>query len=269
MSGCILILGGGSKRQGERPCLYTHKLPDDKPTGNQNRILTMDEGRFTVRQARLAPEMISTPGHRASRRRQREAVVMKPDKNMKLADLMYGHGSKFMSSLSGRFDPKNYSDAPPIQICEMECGCWIVADGNNRVGLILMKNPEATIADIPERLLETPRVGEWDAEMMDWWNPGARSFREVMGKRGKKAPAPKNSIYGIIERDGEGKFIASIHGLKKVVAPFATGRTPDEAKRLLEDKLKIMLETESVSLVLTPLTPLEDHQCSLLRSSEN
>ena len=95
-----------------------------------------------------------------------------------------------------------------------------------------------------------------------------RNLLRVMGKRGKKAAAPKNSIYGIIERDGEGKFIASTHGMKGV-APSATGRTPDEAKRLLEDKLRIMLETESVSLVLTPLTPLEDHQCILLRPTEN
>jgi hypothetical protein len=148
----------------------------------------------------------------------------------------------------------------------MKCGCWIVADGNNRVGLILKKNPEATIADIPKSLLATARFGEWDAEMMDWWNPCAKSFREVMGKRGKRAPVPKDTIYGIIERDGEGKFIARTHAMKKGVAPSATGRTPDAAKRLLEDKLKIMLETESVSLVLTPL---EDHQCSLLRPAEN
>jgi len=32
--------------------------------------LTIDKGRFTVRRARLAPAMISTPGHWASRRRQ-------------------------------------------------------------------------------------------------------------------------------------------------------------------------------------------------------
>ena len=193
---------------------------------------------------------------------------MKLDKNMKLAELMYGHGSKFICSLSGRFNPEKYPDAPPIQICEMKCGCWIVADGNNRVGLILKKNPEATIAEIPERLLATVRFGEWDAEMMDWWNPCAKSFREVMGKRGKKV-ASKDSIYGIIERDGEGKFIASTNGMKKGVVASATGCTPDEARRLLEDKLKIMLKTESVSLVLTPLTPLEDHQCSLLRPAEN
>ena len=90
-----------------------------------------------------------------------------------------------------------------------------------------------------------------------------------MGKRGKKALAQKNSMYGIIERDGEGKFIASIHGMKKGVAPSAIGRTPDEAKRLLEDELKSMLRTESVSLVLTAMTPLEDHQCSLLRPAED
>ena len=49
------------------------RSPASKPAGNQNRILTIDESRFTVRRARLAPAMISTPGHRASRRRQRGA----------------------------------------------------------------------------------------------------------------------------------------------------------------------------------------------------
>ena len=63
-----------------------------------------------------------------------------------------------------------------------------------------------------------------------------------MGKRGKNTPAPKNSIYGIIERDGERNFIASTHGMKKGVALSVTGRTANEAKRLLEDKLKLILE---------------------------
>src|SRR4029077_8100351 len=50
-------------------------MPDrtTKRPGNQNRILTIDKGRFSVCGARLAPAMISTPGHRASRRRQRGA----------------------------------------------------------------------------------------------------------------------------------------------------------------------------------------------------
>jgi hypothetical protein len=40
----------------------------------------------------------------------------------------------------------------------MSLGCWIVVDGNNRVGLILRKNPEATIADIPKSLLATDQL---------------------------------------------------------------------------------------------------------------
>jgi DNA-binding MarR family transcriptional regulator len=47
--------------------------------GSQSRILTIDKGRFTVRRARLAPAMISTPGHRASRRRQRGACQPGPE----------------------------------------------------------------------------------------------------------------------------------------------------------------------------------------------
>ena len=90
-----------------------------------------------------------------------------------------------------------------------------------------------------------------------------------MGKRGKKARAPKNSIYGIIERNGEGQFVASTHALKKGVIASAIGHTADETKRLLEDKLKIILETGEVSLVLTAMTPLEDHKCSLLRPVAN
>jgi len=91
---------------------------------------------------------------------------MEPDKKMKLANLMYGHGGKFICHLSGRFDPQKYPDAPPIQICQMKCGCWIVGDGNNRVGLMLRKNPEAAIADIPRSLLAIALFGEWDSEMM-------------------------------------------------------------------------------------------------------
>jgi hypothetical protein len=42
--------------------------------GSQNRILTIDKGGSTVRRVGLVPAMISTPGHRASRRRQRGAL---------------------------------------------------------------------------------------------------------------------------------------------------------------------------------------------------
>jgi len=194
---------------------------------------------------------------------------MKPDKNMKLADLMYGHGDKFMCLLSGQVNFDKYPDAPPIQICEMKCGCWIVVDGNNRIGLILKANPEASIADIPSSHLATFRLGKWDSEMMDWWNPCAKSFRNVMSKRDGKTPKPKNAIYGVIERHEKGKFFACTVSLKKEAALFATGRTANEAKRLLEEKLRIALKRASVALVLTPMNSLEDHQCVLSQSAEN
>jgi len=48
---------------------------------------------------------------------------------------------------------------------------------------------------------------------MDWWNPCAKSFRDVMRKRGKKKPKPRNARYGVIEKNEEGKFVASIYRL--------------------------------------------------------
>jgi hypothetical protein len=39
---------------------------------------------------------------------------------MKLADLMYGHGSEFMCSLSGRFSPEKYPDAPPFNFVTID-----------------------------------------------------------------------------------------------------------------------------------------------------
>ena len=51
---------------------YTASEPQ---TGREPQpVLTTDNGRFTVGRARLAPAMISTPGHRASRRRQGAAL---------------------------------------------------------------------------------------------------------------------------------------------------------------------------------------------------
>ena len=79
----------------------------------------------------------------------------------------------------------------------------------------------------------------------------------------------QRTVFMESSRDGEGKFVASTHALKKGVTASAIGHTADEAKRLLEDKLKIMLETGGVSLVLTAMTPLEDHKCSLLRPVGN
>jgi hypothetical protein len=146
-----------------------------------------------------------------------ELPKMKPDKNVKLADLMYGHEGRFICTLSGRFDPEKYSHAPPIQLCEMKCGCWVVADGNNRVGLILRKNPEATLADIPNNLLATAQFGEWDDNLMDWWNPCAKSFGVVMRKRDNHMPIPRGAIYGVIEKLEDGKFFCEYNEREKRV----------------------------------------------------
>ena len=191
------------------------------------------------------------------------ADEMKLDKNMELADLMYGHGEKFMCLLSGGFDPDKYSDAPPIQIFELKCGCWIVADGNDRVGLILMQNAEATLADIPKSSLATARYGDWDDELMAWWNPCPKSFRDVMSQRGiKKIHDPKNAIYGVIEKEEDGQFFATTLNVKKgASATSATGCTAHEAKMQLENKIKKILNRESVSLVLMPMNSLENHRC--------
>ena len=123
---------------------------------------------------------------------------MKLYKDTKLADLMYGHGDKFICCLAGRFEPDKYANAPVIRINQMKCGCWVVGDGNNRIGLILRANPEATIADIPKDLLVTSNFGEWDHEMMEWWNPCPKSFEEVMINRHRKIYAPNNAIHGMI-----------------------------------------------------------------------
>ena len=188
---------------------------------------------------------------------------MKLDKNMKLADLMYGHGEKLICFLSGSFDPDRFPDAPPIQLSELKCRCWIVVDGNDRVSLILKKNTEATIADIPKNILATTRYGEWDDELMAWCNPCPKSFRDVMRQRGiKKTPNPKNAIYGVIEKEEDGQFFAVTLNVKKGASvTSAIGCTAHDAKMQLQNKIKKILNRESFSLVLLPMNSLENHRC--------
>ena len=175
---------------------------------------------------------------------------MKPDRNLKLAELMYGHEGRFICSLSGRFDPEKYFDAPPIQFCEMKCGCWVVADGNNRIGLILRKNPDATLADIPNTLLVATQFGDWDDKLMDWWNPSAKPFGFVMRKRVNDMTVPKDAIHGLIEMDEDGRFYASTMSVKAMPFISAAGRTAKEAERRLEQKLRKSCEKVLLSNLL-------------------
>jgi len=53
------------------------------------------------------------------------------DQNTKIADLMYGHSGNFVQRLRGSFAPESNLSAPTIQICQLKCGCWIIApDGH-------------------------------------------------------------------------------------------------------------------------------------------
>ena len=53
--------GSGTEQAGDRVGVATGAAQ-----GSHSRVLTTDNGRFTVRRARLAPAMISTAGHRPS-----------------------------------------------------------------------------------------------------------------------------------------------------------------------------------------------------------
>jgi hypothetical protein len=163
----------------------------------------------------------------------------------------------FICNLSGRFTPEDYPDSPVIQLCQMKCEYWIVADGNSRIGLILRSNSEARLADIPKDLMTISLLGESDNELMAWWNPCPKSFKEVMIKQPKKPPNPKGSIYGIIERSDVGRFTACTYSVKAI----ASGRTAMKIKKNFEKKLKAILKRKKLSLVLMPMAPLEEHQC--------
>ena len=192
---------------------------------------------------------------------------MKPDKDMKLADLMYGHEGNFICHLSGRYSPDKYLPSPSIQICEMDCGCWVVADGNNRIGLILRKNPDATIGDIPDRLLTTSEYGEWDSETMGWWNPCPKAFREVMTRKQRTRSDRECVVYGMVDRCDDGTFFASTMSIKSEQPISSYGTTLYEAEQALEQQIRSMPGLNRATLVLTPLTPLHDHICYITKSA--
>ena len=90
-----------------------------------------------------------------------------------------------------------------------------------------------------------------------------------MRKLDNHMPTPRDAIYGVIERNEDGRFFVGTMSVKNVPFISATGRTAEEAERHLEQKLKNRLKRESVTVVLTPVTPLEKHQCSVRRAVRN
>lgn len=99
-----------------------------------------------------------------------------PD-DFKLLLLCYGHSGPLIRSLKGKFDPEKMDTA--IQLGELDCGCWVVLDGNNRISLILENDLTATLAVLPKDRLLFFRRGEWDREDLEWWNPHPQTFAFV------------------------------------------------------------------------------------------
>ena len=98
--------------------------------------------------------------------------------SFRLANLFYGHNGKYICSIKGRFDPKRMNE--PIQLGRISCGCWIVLDGNNRIGLIIRHNVEAKIADFPERMFAYYKCKEYDEREIYYWNPFPKTFGFVL-----------------------------------------------------------------------------------------
>lgn len=190
---------------------------------------------------------------------------MKLNQKTRLADLLYGHGDKFMLCLRGKFEPAEYPEAPAIQVCELKCGCWIVGDGNNRVGLIMKRNPDATIADIPEALLSIYPFGKWDDELSQWWNPEPKTFGDVMSRKRTPSPKGKHVVHGMIERDGR-SFTAMAYLSGKSLMISASN--VDAATRSLRAKIQKVKPHRDLTLALRPVNQLERHRCPSKRLSE-
>lgn len=101
------------------------------------------------------------------------AGMMIPE-SFKLSLLQYGHPGPIIRRLKGQFDRQKMTNA--IQLGEMACGCWVVLDGNNRIAMILRRDPDATIGALPEDRVLMLRDGEWDDDTLEWWNPNPQSF---------------------------------------------------------------------------------------------
>ena len=102
---------------------------------------------------------------------------MLPD-SFRLSDLCYGHEGKYICSLNGRVDPQLVNE--PIQLGQLSCGCWIVIDGNNRVGLILKHDTEAKIGDFPKNIFSFLKHDELAEEEVYYWTPYQKTFAYIL-----------------------------------------------------------------------------------------
>ncbi len=98
--------------------------------------------------------------------------------SFRLADLYCGHDGKYICSLKNRFDPQLVNE--PIQIGQLSCGCWIVLDGNNRIGLILKYNIDAMIGEFPDKIFSFIKNEEFNEEEIYYWNPYPKPFSYIL-----------------------------------------------------------------------------------------
>ncbi len=192
------------------------------------------------------------------------------DQNTKIAHFMYGHPGNFVQRLRGSFAPESHSSAPKIQICQLKCGCWIIADGNSRLGLLLKENPSATISDLPPNIMSTYKYGDWDEDTMNWWNPAPKSIEKTMtlsiNKRGKNTKKGK-IFYGIIEKIDGNTFFALIMNIAKGQSCSAEANSITETKKKLKRNIRKSLRKmdiefdEPIQLELNEVN-IETHECS-------
>jgi hypothetical protein len=102
---------------------------------------------------------------------------MLPD-SFKLSDLCCGHEGKYICSLKGRFDLQLVNE--PIQLGQLSCGCWIVLDGNNRIGLILKHDVEAKIGEFPKKIFTFLKNEEFAEEEIYYWTPYPKTFGYIL-----------------------------------------------------------------------------------------
>lgn len=199
------------------------------------------------------------------------------DQNLRIADLMYGHPGKYVQGLHGSFRPEKYPSAPRIQICQLKCGCWIIADGNNRVGLLLKENPNATIADLPSLLISIYEYGGWDEDTMNWWNPAPKTFAKALAlskeKKKKKTQSTENEkiFYGLIERTADNTFFALIINIAEGRSCSAEAHSRTEAENRLKRNICKKLQEMGIELgapIRLELTEVnvESHECNQVTS---
>jgi hypothetical protein len=98
--------------------------------------------------------------------------------SVNIANLYYGHPGPFIQSLKGPFDPSR--SMIPIQLGQLSCGCWVILDGNNRIGLIVKRSQDARLSDLPRKLFQAYGTGTWDDELVKWWNPYPKTIGTII-----------------------------------------------------------------------------------------